>query len=131
MSVECACVDVGECDIYNDFYDKRARKARKQYKCEECNKVIDKGERYIYVSAKTEGCLWQFRHCADCESLLKTFFTCGYWHGMLWENFEEHVRALDGKISSECLLQLTPRARDMALEIIQESFDHLDELEEE
>lgn len=45
------------CD-YNEFYDERRVRARKQHKCCETRRVIEKGEYYWRCSGKTDGEMW-------------------------------------------------------------------------
>ena len=131
MSDKCACVEVGDTCYFNRFYRTQPRRARKTHTCDECSRMINSDEIYFYTTAMTDGDIWQSKRCIDCESLRKVFFTCGVMHEAMWDDFKYHVETYDGQISSECLLQLTSRAREMAFEIIQERFDELNEINEE
>jgi len=90
MSIDCACdYDPPE------FYRKRSPKARKEHRCEECNRPIKPGDRYEYVTAKWEGYLSSFRTCQRCVDLrqwVKNNVPCFCWtHGGLLEDAEEAV----------------------------------------
>src|SRR6478609_8839022 len=59
------------CDVdfdgYNDFTCEVKRKARKQHRCEECRKFIEKGEFYTHHSSKYDGVLSSHKTCARCD----------------------------------------------------------------
>jgi len=60
--------------------------------------------------------------CLDCRSIIKEMFCEGVCHGMVVEDLHLHLEN-DGTISEDCLLALTPRARGMVCELIQEDWE--------
>lgn len=114
------------CEIFVDndyegpsFHTVKMIKSRKKHKCCECKRTIEKGEEYEKTSGMWDGRFDEFKTCSDCISLRKEFFTSGYYFGRIWDDFEEHVDAVDAAISERCLSNLTPVARGCACDIIQ------------
>jgi hypothetical protein len=55
------------CDSYSEFYAETFPKAAKVYKCCECHKPIQVGEKHLYARGKAEGDFWQARQCLYCR----------------------------------------------------------------
>lgn len=69
-------------------------------------------------------CVWvDNEECSDCLSLRDSFFCNGWSYGSLWEDFYEHICDIDGKISSDCLENLTNEARDKVINAIDECWE--------
>ena len=120
----CPClVDVDIDDDGPSFFKTKNTKSIKKHKCCECKRTIEKGEEYEKASGMWDGRFDGFKTCSDCISLRKEFFTYGYYYGRIWEDFEEHVDAVDAAISESCLSKLTPAARGRACDIIQAWWD--------
>jgi capsid protein len=51
--------------------------------------------------------------------------------GKIWELLHEHVVDTQGQISSDCLLKLTPAARNAVVDLIQQVWDEWDEDDED
>ena len=94
-----------------DAFKERHRTARKQHMCCECNRLIEKGEKYLYESGIWKDEPKSFKTCVDCESVRNTFF-CTHIYEMVWEDMEQLVYDCDGQLSSEKMERLTPAARD-------------------
>jgi hypothetical protein len=121
---DCGCVYI-DVDETSETICQEIRKARKTHKCEECNREIIKGEKYEYLFSKYDGSTDVHKTCLDCLSIRKTFFCDGWYYGQLWEALFEHIRDMDGRISSSCLVDLTPRARERVCEQIEEVWEDL------
>lgn len=76
-------------DVYCGSY----RKANKEHKCEECRRVINKGEKYFYVSGIWDGSPGSFKTCAHCDQAIKLLSReCnGYMHGSIYEDIYDHI----------------------------------------
>ena len=90
MSYDCVCdYDPAE------FYSATIRRARKQYKCEECCGIILPGDQYEYVVGRWDGYLDQYKTCSRCVDLrtwVKNNIPCVCWaHGNLHEDLRESV----------------------------------------
>lgn len=76
-----------------DLYAETDRIARKEHKCTECRRVIQKNEKYRYVFAiyGTDRSIFKTcRHCLPAQCWLLN--TCGtYLHGGLEEEILEHA----------------------------------------
>ena len=56
-----------------EFYNTRYPKAMKQYKCEFCGKIIEKGERYFYYAGKYDGRFFTTKYCLICEKITSEY----------------------------------------------------------
>lgn len=78
-----------------EFYSSEMRRARKQYRCEECPGHILPGEMHEYVSGKWDGYFSAFRTCQRCVDLrqwVKNNVPCLCWmHGNSDESLKEAV----------------------------------------
>jgi hypothetical protein len=62
----CDCSDYDQPEFINVY----ERKARKSHRCSECGGIINKGERYKYISGKWDGDVASYKRCSDCLALL-------------------------------------------------------------
>ncbi len=116
---DCACVYV---DTYGEppsFFKEELRRARKVHICIECQREIQPGEKYEYAVGVWEGQFDQIKTCSDCLSIRKVMFCEGWLYYGLIEDLKEHVWGVNGNISEDCLVLLTPSARSMVCEIIE------------
>lgn len=120
--MECACsVDIDTYDgEYAEISECNERVAKTVHKCSECGRKINIGEIYENYRAKYEEGFFTNKTCSDCLSIRNTFFTNGYYYGAIIEYFYEFINENHGEISEKCLSSLTPRARELACEHIQE-----------
>lgn len=113
----CGCIYV-DCDEEVAVYWSKLQRARKIHKCHECGRPIVRGEEYEYAATCYEGRWDKHKTCADCLSVRTVFFCHGWEFSRIWEYLDEHIQATDGQISSDCILALTPHAREIVLDII-------------
>jgi hypothetical protein len=64
-----------------ELYHEKIVKGRKDHRCYECSKTIEKGEYHHCIKGKWEGCFNEYRICLECEAILneiKSFYenTC-------------------------------------------------------
>ena len=118
---ECSCIYVGDYDGPS-MHSKSHRKARKTHQCSECERNILPGEEYEYVFGVWAGDTNQFKTCLDCLSVRDSFFCEGIVYGGIWELVPEHILELNGEVSSDCIVPLTPRAREIICELIEEQW---------
>jgi hypothetical protein len=57
--------------------------------------------------------------CEDCYSIRQVFFSSGWFYGEVREQFQEFIYESDGDISVSCILQLTKKAKDWTLDILE------------
>lgn len=85
------CMIDGCDDMYYPFRQEM-RKARNDYKCYECGRVIEMGEQYLYSTGLAYGQWDSYRTCAHCKWAADWLsLTCGGWlFGGVLEDLEEH-----------------------------------------
>ena len=122
----CSCEidDYGECDSIT--IHEGMRTAKKEHRCGECSEVISPGDKYEYVAGKCEGDFFTAKTCEPCVQIRNAFF-CTWMYGRVMEAFEEYLREVDGRVSSECILMLGPEAREIAFEMIEEVWADIDD----
>lgn len=69
------CLSGYDVDGYAEFYEVRTPKARKEHRCEDCNRTIAKGDVYHRVSGKFDGEFFDTITCAICIEIREAF-TC-------------------------------------------------------
>lgn len=94
--------------------------AASNHRCCECQRSIEPGEVYEHYKGMYDDKWYTYDTCSDCLSIRNVFFANGYYFGEVLEYFYEFINDNGGQISEKCLSALTPRAREMACERIQE-----------
>lgn len=115
MSARGNCKDVCiamDYDYSNEFYAESDRRARKAYKCCECNGAIAPGELYQYVAGKSDGSIFTARTCLVCAEIRKAFCCDGGWiFGELWMSVTEQLFPYwNDMLAIDCLARLTTDA---------------------
>jgi len=81
------------CDCYRDspstFYDCKTVKGRKDHRCSECLRTIEKGEQHTYVKGLWDGDFETFRTCGDCMSMTRELKVTCWCHGQLMDELDE------------------------------------------
>jgi len=107
--------------------DARTPKAQKMHQCDECFRIIHKGEEYRRDIMKLGAKLFHHKYCEDCLSVREVFFSSGWYFGELWEQFTDFVGDADGRLPEAQLLMLTKPARDKICDMIEEYWEHEDQ----
>lgn len=111
------CIGGGDYDAW-EFSSTSFQKARKPYKCSECNREIPKGITYERISGKCGGYSYieTFITCMDCVNI-RNGLSCeggGVGLGGLWEEITEVFSDVK---STACLAKIkTPSAKAYFLE---------------
>jgi len=109
------CIGGYEADGCHDFSRVDWPKACKEHKCEECGRVIAKGEKYRRSAWKFDGEITDEINCAECVEI-RDAFTCwedgaAYCPGELWADMRSAVFPV---LTSACFDKLkTPSAKEM------------------
>lgn len=81
------------CDCYWDnpptIYECREVKGRKEHKCSECLRVIEKGERHEYAKGLWNGDFSDFRTCKTCCDMRDEIKLTCYCHGQMMDELDE------------------------------------------
>lgn len=81
------------CDCYWDnpptFYECRTVKGRKEHKCSECLRVIEKGEHHEYAKGLWDGDFSDFRTCKTCCDMRDEIKLTCYCHGQMMDELDE------------------------------------------
>jgi len=59
-------------DEHYAAYTRTERKARKEHRCCACKETIERGHRYVYVTAVFEGTVDVYKRCVRCEKIFQT-----------------------------------------------------------
>ncbi len=121
----CSCVYVDNSGD-NVCIKQKVQVARKPNQCHECDRKINVGEKYEYYFGKTDGESFYSITCLDCVSIRESFFCDGYNFGGTYVYLEEHINEMDGEISSDCIIGLTPRAKDIVCGMIEKCWNDCD-----
>jgi hypothetical protein len=75
-----------------EFYSAAERRARKDHKCYDCNRVIHRGETYHHAAGKSDGYFCDYKICAHCIAAGAWLnAACGGWlYGGIGEELREH-----------------------------------------
>ena len=86
--MSCYC----DADGMSDVWTEDKRKARKEYKCSECQEKIEKGDEYIYISSLYDGSWSHSRLCEYCKHDWDYLMNVGHCMviGFLEESWKEH-----------------------------------------
>lgn len=119
----CSCIYVD--DSYSpEFINERTPVARIEHKCGECDRIIKPGEKYESATGCWDGEVSTHKTCTDCLSVRKSFFCNGWQYGVLWEMLADHINDMRGEIASDCILPLTPDAREGVFELIERAWEN-------
>jgi hypothetical protein len=91
-------------------------------KCNECGRYIPKGEEVFKEDTRYECDYSTHFTCQDCYSIRQVFFSSGWYYGEVIERMEEFVYDCNGELSIPCILELTPRARGMVCDMIENTW---------
>jgi len=58
-------------DEHYAAYTRTERKARKEHRCCACKETIERGHRYVYVTAVFEGTVDVYKRCVRCEHIFQ------------------------------------------------------------
>ena len=102
----CACIigdydDCCEVELQNKMV-----KARKNHKCCECGRVIEKGEKYEYCVAVWDGDLRTFKTCHGCKIIRDELFCDGWAYGEVWRDIWENIADIAVSCFSDLILKL-------------------------
>lgn len=122
--MECACMDL-DCDEKAEKFTSCMPKARKPHRCCECRREIAIGETYSLENGNWEGSWQKFRTCVDCLSIRNAFFCGGYEYETVLEHVEEYINSANGEVSSDWIMQLTPRAADKIFGMIEKCWKRI------
>ena len=126
---ECACIDIDDYEGAKVSTTKIVV-ARLAHKCYECGRQIETKEKYEYFSGLYDYRWYTVKTCLDCVSARKAFFCSGWYYENLWDSIAEHIHHCYSQIGEDIICQLTPRARDIVCDMIQDEWKYEDEDED-
>jgi hypothetical protein len=127
---ECGCISVDVDDPLDELEEVIVTSSVRN-KCVECGRVIEPGEEFehfVGVDTYYDRVL-NYSTCLDCQSIRNEFFCKGWLYGDALDDVRYHVEEMNGEISSECLARLTPGAREIVVEFIDDVFNDINEEE--
>jgi hypothetical protein len=119
--MECACIDADVSDFVEVLFEKEVI-ARNAYRCIECHKTIEIGEKHWFEKTVYEGFFDGKRTCLDCYSVRKHLL-CSFYYGEIWELVSNHICDYGDEQPWVKISRLTPKARSTVCEMIECSWD--------
>lgn len=129
--MNCGClVDADIQDAEGEVIDSRRMEAPEDGgECCECGRLPSPGETFLFEWIRWESGDEFFLTCPDCESIRKNL--CCSW---IYENVLDDVKfeireemGADAMIPESCMLELTPAARLMVADMIDDAWERCDE----
>ena len=108
-----------------EFHNATVQTARKSHTCCECGREILPSERYEYVVGVWDGDFTIYKTCFDCLSIRNEFFCEGWFYSAMKEYLHEHIQAMQGQISEDCLCDLTSRGRAIVCDMIEDVWEDM------
>jgi hypothetical protein len=125
--MECSCeIDIDADEPAQCYRSKMVKSSRKEFKCAECREIIPVGSTYESASYIEDGKYHSIKTCDVCREIRKTFFPNGCYFNMMYELLYDHIREVD-VIPEDCLSQMSPKARSIVCNMIQDYNDEDDE----
>lgn len=131
--MDCSCqinLDIGDYS-YEEIRCKKTVAVR-NFKCCECGETIPAGVEHLVDIMRAD---WEsppridvFRTCLDCLSVRNEVF-CDFQFEAMWELLYDYLED-GGLIPESCIVKLTPRAREMVCEAIEEVWKRFEDEEE-
>ena len=87
-------------DESSELFRETKPKARKEHKCGECYRTIEKGERYNRYSVMYEGDFSEHKMCKDCNSVAESYFNA-FIFGEVWEYVRNEIDECYGDFAIE------------------------------
>jgi hypothetical protein len=121
MKIDCCLADK-----YKVVFEKID--SRISHKCVECHQKILPGNIVqIYIGLDSHDNKKSVHStCLDCLSIRNNLFN-GWIFGTIWAELEYEIEATNGEIPEDCLRSLTPSARSMVCNLIEEYWEKLAE----
>lgn len=117
--MECSCsINAGGDSSFLEFSHMKVVKARKEYKCGECHRAIEKGENYESNAMKQDGTFYSHKTCSDCLNLRDHFFKRDWFFEMIREDIKDHIQECNGNIPESCISQLNPKNQAWVCDLI-------------
>jgi hypothetical protein len=128
--MNCGClVDVDNSDVEGEVLDRRWIKAPEDGgECCECGRLPKPCESYFFEWIKWESGDDSFITCPDCKSI-RDVLCCNWRYGSVIEDIEFELEDMgsDANVPESCMEKLTPAARLMVADMIDEAWDRYDE----
>lgn len=123
--MDCSTVSCSDCGDEGVLLSAKMVKAGKKCRCEECHINIEKGTEYyreVLVFEENEKPKI-LRTCPTCLNIRNTFFEYGFIYSTVLDDLNEHIYQCDGDISEGTLAKLTPEAKEVVCEMLEEYFE--------
>jgi hypothetical protein len=123
---ECSCQINVDLDESVELLSEKQVTARKARQCGECDRDILPGEKYLRESYVYDGEFYHETTCLDCLSIRDHLF-CDWYYRMILETLRTEILEYDLVPPEACIAKLTPRAREMVCEMIEEQWEDEEE----
>lgn len=76
-----------------DFYNRTTPKARKEYKCEYCNRIIHIGEKHSHETGKYDGDMFSRRLDFPCYNMMEGYCSDEQENEFTWEHITDWLQS--------------------------------------
>lgn len=118
--MECSCdvpIDI-DIDCLPDHPIETMPTANKEHRCQECWKIIKKGEKYLREKMFCAEGVTVHKTCLVCLSIRNMFFRTGFCYRVVLDDLRLHIRETDAGIPEDCIIKLPPDAKAKVLDMI-------------
>ncbi len=125
---QCTCtINASEGDECVNVIEHKLVRARKEYKCYECGRIIPRKEYYLRETLVWEG-FSKHQTCLDCFSL-REHVLCDFVFEHVREDIRQEILEGGKTVPEVCMAALTPAAREWICELIETTWEWEEECE--
>lgn len=117
---DCVCIDVGDFDYSTVELCNENRKARKVHKCNECGRVIEKGEIYERYAGICDGDFFTAKTCEGCRIIRDDLFCDGWFFGGIWEEIYANIEDIENTCFGDLVLKIPAYTKDKLCELFED-----------
>lgn len=126
----CSCsIDVDVDGAVAKFVSRRTHKAKKEYKCMECERLILIGETYEKIIWCDADGISNLRTCAECKEI-RDCFMCSYYYGGVWDEMWGFFESNPEELCVGKLDKLSEKSRAVMIDFVDELLEALADEEE-
>ena len=114
---KCSCVFDPDLDCVDTekITSKHQTNKTRYRECSECGKPT---KSFLYEFVRFDGHKERFNTCPTCENI-RNVLCCSWFYGNVLDNVRDSINENNCGVSEDCIIKLTPEARDVIFEMIE------------